>query len=421
MQPETTLLPFPTLTSPNGEVSQPSYLHASVPLKVEEIFEETKGRDLSDVLSDAVRRVSMSSDNGELQSKIEQGGVKCRLAPCYGSLNKARNPSSKRMDDATIVMLWVTLKNLSYAKSYELKELDFDEVIEIFKKNPFIEQDRSKDIDLIDELALEKAQFWKFSTNGEKKKAFRRDISKRLRFWFNRVVAEKDVLATTKPDIPFDEIEGILSRMSSDCKPGLDYGKSMEKAFFDFGVLRFPDIERPYIKQLQVSPSSPQVAHSGMNDLDSIFGAEPMAGLEHLSKAFQLQQVINLSAKDKAGYSVLVPEIKLQSVSSLAEPERIASFGLLATLSAMPSSARVVGTIENHPAATIAWDTLQHTLSQATYLQNDRTSPPAPQSWEAVDRAAHWFQGGAHAAPDSRVVQQASINHDSQKSADSLV
>ena len=125
-------------------------------------------------------------------------------------------------------------------------------------------------------------------------------------------------------------------------------------------------------------------------------------------------QALNSSTKDEPGYSVLVPDIKWQIVPSLPEPQKVASLCLLAALSAIPSSERVTGTIPNHPAATVAWEPLQHTLSQATYLQYDRNSPSAPQSWEAVDRAAHWFsQGDVYIAPDSSVILQVSVHNQS--------
>ena len=59
MQPESTVLPLPILKLSDKEASQYPYLHGSLRLKVEEVFEETKGRNLGDVLRDAVQKVSV--------------------------------------------------------------------------------------------------------------------------------------------------------------------------------------------------------------------------------------------------------------------------------------------------------------------------------------------------------------------------
>jgi hypothetical protein len=53
MQPESTVLPLPIFTFTD------KYPQPSLPLKVEEVFQETYGRNLGDVLRDTVQQVSI--------------------------------------------------------------------------------------------------------------------------------------------------------------------------------------------------------------------------------------------------------------------------------------------------------------------------------------------------------------------------
>ena len=61
MQPESTVVQLPTLTPSDKEAVQYPYLQG--PLRVEEVFEETNGKDLGDVLRKAVRKVSIGDVN----------------------------------------------------------------------------------------------------------------------------------------------------------------------------------------------------------------------------------------------------------------------------------------------------------------------------------------------------------------------
>lgn len=95
--------------------------------------------------------------------------MKCKLAPSFGTLNRLENAAFKKMDDATIIMLWVSLKRLSYARRFEYEVLTFETVEKIFQTNPFLELDRSKNIDLENDLSLEPVYFL---DNGKRKEDF---------------------------------------------------------------------------------------------------------------------------------------------------------------------------------------------------------------------------------------------------------
>ncbi|KAJ2921797.1 hypothetical protein H1R20_g15294, partial [Candolleomyces eurysporus] len=225
----------PTATLTDLQPVQNQYLQPSLPLKVEEIFQDTRGRDLWDVLKDA------KLGKGALQSDIDQGTVKCDLAPCFGPLMD-QSPSVKTMDDATIVMLWASLKELTHARSIR-KDLNFKTVEAIFRKNPFLEHVPTKDVNMSDTLTENRDfKFWDGYLGN--KEANRLNIDKLVRNWFNNLI--KDVDVRERVDIALDEVRDIVARTSSDLDS--QRTKDWKKTFLDFGILRFPDITYPYIR-----------------------------------------------------------------------------------------------------------------------------------------------------------------------------
>lgn len=112
--------------------------------------------------------------------------MKCKLAPAFGSLSRLKNPALKKMDDATIIMLWVSLRRLEYAQRFERKVLTFKIVEEIFTQNQFLELDRGQSVDSESPLSLEKVEFWKFWPwdNREKRKLFRLNVCKLVSLLF---------------------------------------------------------------------------------------------------------------------------------------------------------------------------------------------------------------------------------------------
>jgi hypothetical protein len=168
------------------------------------------------------------------------------LAPSFGKLS--RN-TLQEMDTNLKVMIAGTIKDIQ-KESEKLSGnavLEWDTILRIFSNNPLIELDDASTPVFIDQLYSKKSTDY-FKTDGSPDM----DVVDEVKHWFKSVIADEDILnATIIDDKVLMDITKLVCETGAHINTFEDIVSKTtydEKTLVDVGVLRFPDIDHPFMK-----------------------------------------------------------------------------------------------------------------------------------------------------------------------------
>lgn len=195
------------------------------------------------VVGDKIRDIV----NTNLKSEVsETKSITYCLAPSFGKLSR---DTLQEMDTNLKVMLAGTIRDIQ-KESEKLSGnivLEWDDIVRIFSNNPLTELDDASTPVFVDKLYSKKSTEY-FKTDGSPDM----DTVDEVKHWFKSVIADEDILNATSIDdkvmldiaklvcetgAHIDTLEDIVSKTTYD-----------EKTLVDIGVLRFPDIDHPFMK-----------------------------------------------------------------------------------------------------------------------------------------------------------------------------
>jgi len=156
------------------------------------------------------------------------------LAPSFGTLTK---DSIKELDEKLKIMIAVTMKELA-----KVQDKTWQNVLAAMSQNELLQPD-GDEIARSDQIVKNSSNDFKFDGSPES------GIVREVESWFTRLISDDDVLKSTKIDI------NVLAKIVAQTGATIDsfeafFGKSEHHSMtvIDVGVLRFPDIDRPFFK-----------------------------------------------------------------------------------------------------------------------------------------------------------------------------
>ncbi|PHH89824.1 hypothetical protein CDD83_5150 [Cordyceps sp. RAO-2017] len=160
------------------------------------------------------------------------------LAPSFGKLNKE---SLLKMDDRLKIMIAGTMKALGKQTDKSWKA-----VLSTMMQNDLLEVDRAE-VARADKLIKESSNDFKFDGSPDL------NIVREVKTWFTKLIADDDVLQSTKIDID------VLARIVGQTGATIDSFETVfakheyhEQTLVDIGVMRFPDIDQPFFKLYRI-------------------------------------------------------------------------------------------------------------------------------------------------------------------------
>jgi hypothetical protein len=177
----------------------------------------------------------------DVTDKKKEDYLHVGLAPSFGKLD---SESVKMVDDKLKVIIAGTMRALEARRKQG--ELSWDDVMSTLMQNPLLEPSDGK-VDRADKLIKSGTNVFKFDGSPDAA------IVKEVESWFVKLVQDKDVLDDTKIDIK------VLAQIVAQTGATVDSFETFfyksehhEKTIIDIGVLRFPDIEKPYFKVYRI-------------------------------------------------------------------------------------------------------------------------------------------------------------------------
>lgn len=175
--------------------------------------------------------------------KSEAIPVRCSLAYSFGKLTKE---SVKMMDEKLKILIAGTVRELQKIPS---DQLSWDKVVSIFNQNSLMERMGNSEINKSDKLIKDRGTS-AFKCDGSPDAA----IVKEVESWFiNLLGNDQYIVNDTKIDIKMLADIVAASGAFVDSFEALFYKKEYhEKTVVDVGILRFPDIENPFVKVYRI-------------------------------------------------------------------------------------------------------------------------------------------------------------------------
>lgn len=165
-----------------------------------------------------------------------------QLAPSFGKLNKT---NLAELDEKLKIMIAGTMKTLA-----KQTDKSWPAVVAAMTQNPLLEPDATE-IARADKLIKSGVSAFKFDGSPD------HGICREVNTWFVNLIKDDDVLQSTKIDI------NVLARIVAQTGAAIEtfeqfFAKNArhEKTMIDIGVLRFPDIDRPYFKLYRIKVSA---------------------------------------------------------------------------------------------------------------------------------------------------------------------
>ncbi|KAL6300015.1 hypothetical protein BKA93DRAFT_741383 [Sparassis latifolia] len=162
------------------------------------------------------------------------------LAPSFGTLDRE---SIKNVDEKLKVMIVGTTKLIAKMPPHKRS---WDNIVSVLMQNPLIEP-LDDGISRADKLIKEGVHFFKF--DGAPELAVVREVHN----WFVALIADEDVLNSTKIDI---DVMGSIVAQTAATVVSLETliykQESHSKTLVDIGVLRYPDPDHPYFKVYRI-------------------------------------------------------------------------------------------------------------------------------------------------------------------------
>ena len=188
--------------------------------------------------------------------------VHCSLAPSYSGLDRH---SVKSMDNELKLLISGTMGVLHGLR--QRKELTWDAVTRIMEENQFLEESDNESVDREDSKHKSAENILKI--DGSPEQAVVNEVSNSLTLsaslayvfgvlirwllqvidWFRRLINEEDVLDST--EINIDEYARLVAQTGARVTGIGDIASKVEehsKRGIDVGLLRYPDVSRPFFK-----------------------------------------------------------------------------------------------------------------------------------------------------------------------------
>ncbi|XP_029635587.1 uncharacterized protein LOC115210937 isoform X2 [Octopus sinensis] len=169
------------------------------------------------------------------------------LAAQYGTLT---SESVKSMDRKLKVMIAGThrmMKQLQQREEYKDKEIPFEEYLSVMNQNVFIKAQEGSRYRNSDYLTFEETNWFKFDGSPEKAKVYQ------VQTWFSNLISDMDVAAETQINITdFTNIVAATGAAVEDFITFFVAAENIERSIVDMGILRYPDIDRPYFKLFRI-------------------------------------------------------------------------------------------------------------------------------------------------------------------------
>ncbi|RXW21262.1 hypothetical protein EST38_g4596 [Candolleomyces aberdarensis] len=169
----------------------------------------------------------------------EQVNINVGLAPCYGTLRE----DHKRMDNALTVMVAESVNLLDEARARGEK-LDLDTVQSIFMQSASMVPCKEDSVENYRDFSERNTKLFK---NKGRSSAPIEAVCHEIEGWFNELIQDKNVL-------DFTTLKGLSGVKDIVARHGVSQKRrgSWEKVFLDIGVLRFPDMENPFVRVYRI-------------------------------------------------------------------------------------------------------------------------------------------------------------------------
>ena len=162
--------------------------------------------------------------------------IDCRLACAFGKLN---SESIQTLDDSLKVLISSTIQALNGLP----EKSSWDNVVDCVKKNPLIEPVPNGDVTRVDKLVKKGTNAFKFDGSPDP------TIAKEVDIWFVRLVGDQDVLDLCNIDTKtLGDIVSQTGATVTSLATLVHKHEYHEANVLTMGVLRFPDIDNPYLK-----------------------------------------------------------------------------------------------------------------------------------------------------------------------------
>ncbi|CAM9629221.1 unnamed protein product [Ectocarpus fasciculatus] len=187
-----------------------------------------------------VRQLIANFDFSKLKDSTSTSdeSLNIALAPSFGTLN---SESVKLMDDKLKVIIAGTVRALG-----KLTDKSWETVVATLAQNPLLEP-LEETTQRADKYTREGTNWFKFDGGADA------PIVKEVQTWFHNLIADEDVLNSTGIDINIlaDIVASTGARVVS-AESVVFKQEQREHNVLEIGVLRFPDIEHPFIKVYRI-------------------------------------------------------------------------------------------------------------------------------------------------------------------------
>ncbi|KAK4201164.1 hypothetical protein QBC40DRAFT_253336 [Triangularia verruculosa] len=159
------------------------------------------------------------------------------LAPSFGKLKE----SLAKMDDELKIMIAGTMKILA-----KQSDKSWNAVLSTMMQNELLQPD-GDEVARADKLIKASSSDFKFDGSPDA------SIVREVQTWFTNLIADDDVLKSTKIDI--NVLAAIVAQTGATINSFETFFAKQEhheQIIIDIGVLRFPDIDRPYFKLYRI-------------------------------------------------------------------------------------------------------------------------------------------------------------------------
>ncbi|RKK71294.1 hypothetical protein BFJ69_g11142 [Fusarium oxysporum] len=179
------------------------------------------------------------------------------LAPSFGKDGQDLKESMKAIDDQLKIMVAGTMMILS-----RQQDKSWDAVLHTMMQNEILKPDYNAEVARSDKLVKNSSNDFRFDGGADA------SIVREVQTWFNNLVSDPDVLNSTKIDV--NVLANIVARTGATVDSFESFfakDEHHEQTLIDIGVLRFPDLDRPYFKLYRIklvawSASSRVLFHS---------------------------------------------------------------------------------------------------------------------------------------------------------------
>ncbi|OBZ69940.1 hypothetical protein A0H81_10521 [Grifola frondosa] len=209
---------------------------------ISQIFNQRSQGGAVETIADIVKDFKMKAEQ-RATCDCEKYFLMTKLAPSFGTLDAA---SIKNIDEEVKIML--ATMHMALAKT-PLHERSADKMVEICVNNlPLFEMEMDPAL-YVDRTAYitKPMEFFNFAKHKNM------SVINETYAWFTSAVLDADIINSTQIDIGvFSEIMVTMGAVMQCFQHDVKKNEILEKKIVDIGVLRYPDIENPYLKVYRI-------------------------------------------------------------------------------------------------------------------------------------------------------------------------